>query len=137
MFTPAAVNHMNNPKASANNEGAAKQVFDFFGGGICGHIKIFRPQPEQQIAHRAAHDIGHKASVLQRSHHVHGPLVDQSHVNAMDFHRNFDPFTEVGFARRCGGTTAFSQQFVNQFFYHISLWGPCQRTQPGQILALI
>ena len=127
---------MNNAKAPANDEGTAKQIFDFFGGCIRGYVKIFRAQPEQQITHRAAHDIGHKASVLQRSYDVHGPVIDQGHINSMDLYRDFNPFAEVRFSCRCSRATAFSQQFVNQFFYHMSLWGPCQRTQPSQILAL-
>ena len=41
MLAPAPIHHMHDAKASANDEGSAKQAFHLLGRGVGGHIKVF------------------------------------------------------------------------------------------------
>ena len=53
MLTPAAIDHVHDAKAPANDEGATKQALDLLGRGVGGHVKVLRAQADQQVAHRA------------------------------------------------------------------------------------
>ena len=45
--------------------------------GVRRHVEVFGPQADQQIAHRAADDVGLEAGVGERAHDLDGALVDQ------------------------------------------------------------
>jgi len=64
VLTPAPIHDVDDAKALANDEGAAKQAFDLFRAGIGGHVKVFGAQAQQQIAHGTADDVGLKAGVF-------------------------------------------------------------------------
>ena len=136
VFTATAINHMDDAKASPNDESTAKTGFHLFGRGVGGHIKVFGLQAHQQIAHRTAHDIGLKATLLQGTHHVHGTLVHQGVVNAVILF--VDDAALAKFRCRLGATAA--HQTVNDFadhevskrsrIRHPRSWAICLRAGP-------
>ena len=123
VLAATAIDHVNNAKASANDEGAAKQAFDLLRRGIGGHVEVFRAQTHQQVAHGAANDKGLVARVLEHMHHIHGAFVDQLDVDAVVFQgkvlalAKFGGFDACGTRRRAVG---FAKQFVDEFFDHVS-----------------
>jgi hypothetical protein len=52
-------------EAAADHARAAERTLHLFRRGIGGHIEVLRLEIEQQVAHRAAHDVGTKAVGLQ------------------------------------------------------------------------
>ena len=136
MFAATAIHHMNDAKASPNDEGTAKTGFHLFGCGVGGDIKVFGLQAHQQIAHRAAHDIGLKATLLQGTHHVHGTLIHQGMVNAVIL-----LVDDAALAKfRCRFGAAAAHQTVNDFadhevskrsrIRHPRSWAICLRAGP-------
>ena len=109
-----AMHHVHDAKTPANDEGAAKTGFHFLGRGVGGHIKVFRLQADQQIAHCAAHDVSLKAALLQGAHHVQGAFVHQLVVDAVFLFADDAAFAKAGFGRN----GCFAQQAVNYFFNH-------------------
>ena len=53
--------NVNDLKAAPYDSGIAKALFDFVGGGIGGHIEIFRLLADEQIPHCAAYNVGVEA----------------------------------------------------------------------------
>ena len=82
---------MHDAETPANDEGPPEQPLHLLGRGIGGHVKVFRPQAHQQVAHRAAHHIGLEAGLLQRAHHLDGALVHQRRVDAVGAGRHLHP----------------------------------------------
>jgi hypothetical protein len=70
MLAAPAKHHMHDAKAPPDDERAAKQALDLLGCGVGGHIKVFGPQADQQVAHRTTHHIGLKPRVMQGAHHI-------------------------------------------------------------------
>ena len=91
MVATAAVDHVHDAEAPADDEGAAEQPLHLLGRGIGGHVEVLRPQAHQQVAHRATHHIGLEAGALQGAHHIDGPVVDQLGVDAVRADRHLHP----------------------------------------------
>ena len=66
VLAAAAVHHVHDAKAPADDEGAAEQALDLLGRGVGGDVEVLGPQADQQVAHRAADDVGLVAGLLQR-----------------------------------------------------------------------
>jgi hypothetical protein len=94
MLAAAAVDHMHDAKTPADDEGAAEQRFDLLGRGVGGHVEILGAQADQQVAHRATHDVGFITSLLEGAHHIHGAVVDQLGINRMVLRADFAAFTK-------------------------------------------
>ena len=60
-----AEHHMHQTETTSDDESAALSTLDLFGSGISGHIEVFGLDPEQQITHSAAHNVGFVAALLQ------------------------------------------------------------------------
>ncbi len=114
VLTAATIDHVHDAKTPPDDEGAAKQVLDLLGRGVGGHVKVFRAQAEQQIAHRTADDIGLETRLLQGVHHVQGALIHQLGVDAM--HAGGHVFALAKFAR--GFAAGLSQQLVKECLDH-------------------
>ena len=54
----AAEHHVHDAKAPADDEGAPEQRLHLLGRGVGGDVEVLRPQADQQVAHRAADDVG-------------------------------------------------------------------------------
>ena len=112
----AAVDHVHDAKAPADDEGAAEQVFHLLGRGAGGDVKVLRTQAEQQVANRTAHDIGLEPGLFERVHHVERALVHQLGVDAVHRHRHIFALAELGgLGARAAG---LAQQLVDEFFDH-------------------
>src|SRR4030095_1612037 len=60
-------------KPAADDESAAKERLDLLGCRVGGDIEILRLDSEQQVAHRAAHDEGLEACLLQLARYFERP----------------------------------------------------------------
>ena len=79
----AAEDDMHDAKAPADDEGATEQRLHLLGRGVGGDVEILRSQPDQQVAHRAADDVGFVPGLLERAHHAHRAFVQQALVDAV------------------------------------------------------
>ncbi len=70
----AAIHDVHDAKASADDESALEQRFDLLGRGIGGDVEVFGLEAQQQVAHRAADDVGLETRLLQGLHGVAGVL---------------------------------------------------------------
>ena len=113
MLAPAAVDHMHDTKAPADDEGTAKQLLDLLGCGIGGHIEILGLETEQQIAHRTTDDVGLKPRLLERAHHIHSAPIDQLQIDAMHAGRH-----GFALAKFFAITGIFAQQLMDKGFDH-------------------
>ena len=118
MLAAPAIDHVDDAKTPPDDEGAAKQGLHLLGRGVGSDVKVFGAQAQQQIAHRAAHHIGDKTSVLQSTHHIGGPLIDQGGVDAVGFRRHIHAFTQRGFAVGTAAAGGLGQQVGDKFFDH-------------------
>ena len=122
MFTAAAINHMDDSETSPDDEGTAKQTLDLLGRGIGGHIEILGPQAQQQVAHRAADDVGLKARLLQTLHHVQRPVIHQRRVDPVGCRRDLHPLAEAGALAPGLRGGRLAQQLVDEFLDHVLSW---------------
>ena len=120
VLAATAVDHVHDAETPADDEGAAEQALDLLGRGVGGHIKVFRAQANQQVAHRAAHDVSLKARLLQRADDVQGALVHQLEVNAVHCSGDFLALAERVLldAGGGGGAGGLAKQLVDEFFDH-------------------
>ena len=81
-------NHMHETKASADDNGALLRTFNFFRGGIGGHIKVFRRHAEKQVTHCSAHNVGAVTAPLQRFTAAFGLPGNEFRINPMNFLRD-------------------------------------------------
>ena len=114
VFAAPAIDHVDDTKTPPDDESAAKQAFDLLGRGVGGHVEVFGPQADQQVAHRTADDVGLKTGLLQGADHVEGALVDQVGVDAVLGDGDFDAFAKLG---RFGGRL-FAEYFVDEGLDH-------------------
>ena len=84
MFAAPAVDDVDDAKATADDKSTAEQLLDLLGRGVGGDVKVLGAQPDQQVAHRTAHDVGLKTRVFQGTNHIHGLVIDQTDVNPVD-----------------------------------------------------
>ena len=107
---------MHDAKTSPDDEGAPEQRLDLLRGGVGGHVEVLGSQPEQQIAHRTAHDVSLVTGIDQRLHDLDSTLIDQSRVNLVFGLGHLDTL-----AMRVLGTCRpgrFAHQLVEEFLDH-------------------
>lgn len=80
-----AEHHVHQLEAPADDAGAAKQRPDLLGRGIGGHVEILGLQAHDQVAHRAADDIGFVAMLAQDVADFDGVARDIAAIDAMAF----------------------------------------------------
>ena len=56
---------MHQAETTSDDESTTLSTLHLFGSGISGHIEIFGLDPEQQITHSAAHNVGFVTALLQ------------------------------------------------------------------------
>ena len=103
-------------KTSTDDEGAPEQRLDLFRGGVGGHVKVLGAQPEQQIAHGAAHDVSLVTGIHQRLHDLDGALIDQGRVDLVLCLRHLDTLAMRGLGSCRVGRLA--HQLVEEFLDH-------------------
>ena len=104
-----ALHHVHNLKPPPNNPTAAKQPLHLFRRRTRCHVKILRLNPQQQIAHRTAHQISLKPRLMQALQHPQRCLIA---------HRQFHRMAHTThLARR----TFFRQHALHPFFKHTRL----------------
>ncbi len=86
VFSATTKHHVHDAKALANDERTAKCRLHLLGRGVGGHIEIFGLEPQNQIAHRTAHNERIKATVLQRLDHIHRVTIHPVQLDAVLFH---------------------------------------------------
>jgi len=120
VLAAAAIDHVHDAKAPTNDEGPSKELFDLLGRGVGGHVKVFGAQPQQEVAHRAAHDVSLKARVFEGVDHIKRAVVDQIGVDAVHLDRNILPLAIGGLitGRAAAGGAGFAQQLVDEIFDH-------------------
>ena len=114
MLAPAPEDHMHDAEAPSNDEGAPEEGLDLFRRGIGGDVKILGAQPQQQVAHRATHDVSLVTSTLEGVHHVQRAAVNQRWVDPMDGGRHVLALAEI----RPFGLGRLAQQFVDEGLDH-------------------
>ncbi len=117
VLAPAAIDHVHDAKALADDEGAAEQALDLLGRGIGGHVEVLGAQAQQQVAHGAADDVGLVARILQRLDHVDGTPVHQVGVDAVHLHGHLLALAEGRLARPWSGR-GLAQQLVDDVLDH-------------------
>jgi len=115
---------MPQPGAAADDEGAPEQRLDLLGRGVGGDVEVLGPQADDQVAHRAAHDVGLVAGLLQRAHDAHRVGVEQRRVDAVGLGRHLDALAErdrrrVGGRVGRGGCRRLAQQPVDELPDHV------------------
>ena len=113
VLAAAAVDHVDDAEAPADDEGAAELVLDLFRGGVGGDVEVLGPASQQQVAHGAADDVGLEARVGQPLDDLDAALVQQRRIDAVLLGGDFHPL-----AQRRGGPLGLAQQLVDQFFNH-------------------
>jgi len=121
MLAAPAVDDVDDAKAPADDEGAAKQRLDLLGRRVGRHVEVLGPQADQQIAYCAADDVGLKTRLLEHMHHIHRALVDQLDVDAVVLEFKVVALAERRFFDTRGGrlvAAGFAEQLVDEFFDH-------------------
>src|ERR1700748_1208067 len=77
----AAVDHVNEAEAAADDEGAAEQRLHLFRRGVRRDVEVLGLEVDQQVAHGAADDVGLVAGVLQLLADVDRRLDDQARID--------------------------------------------------------
>src|SRR3546814_10540641 len=85
--------HMCQAKAAADQAAVAEQLLYLIGRGVGGHVEILRPQSQQQVAHRAADQVGGVAGLIEAVQHAQRRLADVPAGNDVLVARN-DPRSE-------------------------------------------
>ena len=88
------------------------------GVALVATSKSFGRRPDQQVAHRAADDVGLEAGFLQRAHDLDGALVDQRGVDAVLGRGHFGALAERALAGPCRGVGGLAEQLVDEFLDH-------------------
>ncbi|EKY03479.1 hypothetical protein HMPREF9120_02682 [Neisseria sp. oral taxon 020 str. F0370] len=96
-------------EAAADDAAAAEEGAHFFGRGVGGDVEVFRFGADQQVAHRAADDIGFVACLLQAGNGFFGGQADVARAQAVFGMGN-------GLFGACGGR--FARHFAPEFFQH-------------------
>ena len=65
----AAVDHVGQAEAAADQPAVAEQALDLLGRGVGGHVEILRMHAQQQVAYRPADQVGAKAGLAQPVQH--------------------------------------------------------------------
>src|SRR5205823_14376593 len=68
----AAHHHVHQPETPPDDQGAAKQRLHLLGSGIGRDVEVLRHDAEQQVAYRAAHDVGLKTRLAQHRAYLGG-----------------------------------------------------------------
>src|SRR5690606_718806 len=66
----AAVDHVGQAEAAADQAAVAEQLLDLLRRGVGGHVEILGMHPQQQVADRAADQVGAKAGLAQPVEHA-------------------------------------------------------------------
>ena len=114
MLAPAPVHHVHDAKTPPDDEGAPEQALDLLRRGVGGHVEVFGREAHQQVAHRAADDVGLKAAFLQGAHHVGGAFVDFRRVNAVVAGGHFLTLAKFWFFG--AAARGFIKQVFDEFF---------------------
>ena len=75
--------HVHEAEAAADDDGAAEMRLDLLRRGIGGDVEVLRRDAEQQVAHRAADEVGAMPGFLQRLAHAQRRARDQFLVDAV------------------------------------------------------
>ena len=70
-------------EAAADDARAAEQRADLFGRGVGGHVEVLGLQADDEVAHRAADDVGFVAMLAQHLAHLDGVARDVAPVDAV------------------------------------------------------
>ena len=90
LLAAAAEDDMDDAKAPADDEGAAEQALHLLRRGVGRDVEVLGAQAHEQVAHRAADDVGLVAALGQRRDDLDGALVDQRRVDAVHVLRHLD-----------------------------------------------
>jgi hypothetical protein len=121
VVTAAAVDHVHDAEAPADDEGAAEQRLDLLGRRVRRHVEVFRTPADQQVAHSPADDEGLVAGILQGGDDADRPLVEQGRVDAVLGGRHLGPLAQRDPRPLGGGLVAgggLAQQLVDEFADH-------------------
>ncbi|OIQ81402.1 hypothetical protein GALL_368360 [mine drainage metagenome] len=92
----AAEHHVHDSKAPPDQQRAPEQRLDLLGRGVGGDVEILGLEPEQQVTHRAADDVGLEAGLLQRAHDGQRRIGQPRGVDLMLGVRDFDALAQRG-----------------------------------------
>jgi len=81
MLPAAAVDHVHDAEASADDEGTPELVLDLLGRGVGGHVEVLGATAQQQVAHGAAHDVGLEAGIGQSLDDLDAAFVEQLRID--------------------------------------------------------
>ena len=90
VLAAATEDDVDDPEAPADDEGAPEQRLHLLGRGVGGDVEVLRAQADEQVAHRAADDVGLVAGVGERRDDLDGALVDERRVDAVLRLRHLD-----------------------------------------------
>src|SRR5690606_33719849 len=104
---------MHQAEPFADDTGTSKQRTDFFRCRVGRNVEVLGLHTGDKIAHRAAHDIGLIALVLQDFAHLDRVARNEPPVDSMLCGRNTKRFP-------------WAENTVDEFFKHYSLWVGCK-----------
>ena len=117
-FLAAAAEHdVDDAKAPADDEGAAEQSLHLLRRGVGRDVEVLRAQAHEQVAHRAADDVGLVAALGQGRDDLDRALVDERRVDAVLLLRHLDPLAA---ARRRLAGAGLAEQPVDELLDHCS-----------------
>ena len=82
-----AEHHVHQAKAPADDEGAPEERADLLRARVGGDVEVLRRDAEEQVAHRASHDIGREAGLAQGRAHLGCRQADRGAGEAVAFAR--------------------------------------------------
>jgi hypothetical protein len=72
----AAIDHVRQPEAPADQPAVAEQRLHLLGRGVGGHVEILGVAADQQVAHRATHQVALETAFAQPVEHAQGVGAD-------------------------------------------------------------
>ena len=121
VFASAPEHHVHDAKTPTDDEGAPEQALDLLRRRVGGDIEVFRTQADQQVAHRAAHDVSLETRGLERMHDIGRAFVHQLRIDAVFGSGDLLAFAEF----RLGATYGLflagrspAEQLVDEVFDH-------------------
>ena len=76
------------PEAASDEPAVGEDLLELLGGGVGGDVEVLGDEPEEQVAHAAAREVGDVAFAAQAVEHLEGVGIDLFPAKAVRFAGN-------------------------------------------------